>query len=197
MKRISKGLILFCVIVPIIASLIGYNIALEIEAEHRANYRNERDEYKADYDKKYKEQQEVANKTFLELRVLLLLNDDWERYKINMLEALDIADDEYSLIFDLEKGWMKEFVRKHCDRNSKEKKLLRKYEQEYPEFKIGDYEIYPFPLQDFKSYKISLRPRTLFVEFEPHVSAAIIGAITLGICVLIGFIYSVIKQNKT
>ena len=63
--------------------------------------------------------------------------------------------------------------------------------------KIGDYEIYPFPLQDFKSYKISLRPRTLFVEFEPHVSAAIIGAITLGICVLIEFIYSVIKQNKT
>ena len=197
MKRISKGLILFCVIVPIIASFIGYNIALEIEAEHRANYRNERDEYKADYDKKYKEQQEVANKSFLELRVLLLLNDDWERYKINMLEALDIADDEFSLIFDLEKGWMKEFVRKHCDRNSKEKKLLRKYEQEYPEFKIGDYEIYPFPLQDFKRYKISLRPRTLFTEFEPHESAGIIGAITLVICILVGYIFSVVKQNKS
>lgn len=197
MKKVSKGLIIFCVIVPVISFIIGFCIALNIESKYRTIFSAERSGYKAKYDENYKLQQERANKTYLELTLLLWNNNDWKRYKNNMLDAYDIADDEYWLIGDMEKEWLVDFVRNHFDRNSKEKKLLRKYEREVPEFKILDSDVYPFPLQNFNNYKVSLRPKTLFSGYKPYESASIIGVITLAICVLAGFIYSVIKQNKT
>lgn len=96
-----------------------------------------------------------------------------------------------------EEEWLVDFVRNHFDRNSKEKKLLRKYEREIPEFKILDSDVYPFPLQNFNNYKVTIRPKTLFSGYKPYESASIIGAITLAICVLAGFIYSAVKQNKS
>lgn len=46
MKKVSKGLIIFCVIVPVISFIIGFCIALNIESKYRTIFSAERSELK-------------------------------------------------------------------------------------------------------------------------------------------------------
>lgn len=185
MKLTPAKTMLYSISISVITMIILSLVGVCLEDRQRIDYESKKREYSLKWKNDLEERKLEANGILSELSLLVHTHKEWNRFKEQYLTRLDVADDDLVMLIYLKNKMVQEFVLQYCDRNSKEKKLLRKYNALNPS--IADEKVvFPYGLESFKEYKKSLPKDTFFMlrlSLEEYVVHVGIGTFILSLLI--------------